>query len=100
MDTNSELEMVKRLYERSKEGNESQAPKQGIFNWRCPKCNSKLNRKSYKAPLFAEEGEDEFANRVINDQKLDPGLYNITVNNFSCSCGYEHIGIVLDQVEM
>jgi rubredoxin len=97
---NTELEMVQKLYEQSKSGETSTPPKQGFINWKCPKCNNKLNRKSFKAPLYAEEGGKEFANRVINDHNLAPGLYNLTTTHFTCSCGYEYIGAKLDQVEL
>ena len=97
---NTELEMVKRLYERSKSGELSLPPKQGFARWKCPKCASKLNRKSFKAPLYAEAGGNEFANKVINDHHVPPGLYNITMDHFTCSCGYEYIRSNLDQVEM
>jgi predicted RNA-binding Zn-ribbon protein involved in translation (DUF1610 family) len=97
---NAELEMIKRLYERSKSGELSLPPKQGFVRWKCPKCASKLNRKSFKAPLYAEAGGDEFANGVIIDHGVAPGLYNITMDHFSCSCGYEYISAKLDQVDM
>jgi hypothetical protein len=96
---NTELEMVKKLYEHRKRGEFSVPPKQTIFHWKCPKCKNKLNRKSIKAPLYAEAGGDEFANRVINDYSVAPGLYNITMGHFTCSCGYEYITTKLDQVE-
>jgi rubredoxin len=94
---NTELE---KLYERSKKGKFSLAPKQGLVRWKCPKCMSKLKRKSFKLPLYAEVGGKEFANKVIDDYKVPPGLYNITMDHFTCSCGYEYIGATLDQVEL
>ena len=98
---NEELEMVKKLYDLSRSGEWPLRPKQTIFRWKCPKCDRKLNRQSYKAPLYAEAGGDEFANRVvITDHKGRPGLHNITTDHFTCSCGYEYIGVKLDQVEM
>jgi hypothetical protein len=97
---NEELEMVKKLYELSKSGKWPTKPKQTIFRWKCPKCDCKLTRKSFKAPLFSEAGGDEFANRVIADHEAEPGLYNISTDHFTCTCGYEYIGIKLDQVEM
>lgn len=98
---NSELEMVKKLYEVSKSGKREAEPKQGIFRWKCPKCMCKLKRKSFKAPLYAEAGGIEFADKVvIDDNNLPPGLYNITADHFTCSCGYEYIGVKLDHVEM
>jgi hypothetical protein len=97
---NTELEIVKGLYERSKSGEWPLRPKQTIFRWKCPKCNGKLNKKSAKTPLYAEAGGNEFANRVINDHGVSPGLYNITVDHFTCSCGYEYISVKLDQVEL
>lgn len=96
----TEIEMVKKLYERSKKGKFSLEPKQGLVRWKCPKCKSKLKRKSFKVPLYAEGGEREFANKVINDHSLQPGLYNLTMDHFTCSCGYEYIGATLDQVEL
>ncbi|OGP54416.1 MAG: hypothetical protein A2Y65_09535 [Deltaproteobacteria bacterium RBG_13_52_11] len=96
----TEIEMVKKLYERSKSGESSLPPKQGLVRWKCPTCMSKLNRKSFKAPLYAEAGGKEFANKVINDHSVPPGLYNITMDHFTCSCGYEYIGEKLDQVEL
>ena len=97
---NPELEMVIKLYERSKSGELSLPPKQTLFSWKCPKCTSKLNKKSFKQPLYAEAGQNEFANRVINDYNAAPGLYNITMDHFTCSCGYEYVGEKLDQVEL
>ncbi len=97
---NQELEMVKKLYERGRSGSWPLAPKQTIFRWKCPKCGRKLDRKSFKAPLYAESGGDEFASRVIADHGAQPGLYNITTDHFTCSCGYEYVGVKLDQVEM
>ncbi len=97
---NTELEMVKKLYERIKSGERSLPPKQTLFRWKCPKCSSKHNKKSFKAPLYAETGQDEFANKVIHDHSVPPGLYNITVDQFICSCGYEYISEKLDQVEL
>jgi predicted RNA-binding Zn-ribbon protein involved in translation (DUF1610 family) len=94
-----ELEMVRSLYERKKSGELSLPPKQGLLSWKCPKCASKLSRRSFKAPLFAEAGRDAFANRVIHDHGIPPGLYNITMDHFTCSCGYEHIREKLDKVE-
>jgi rubredoxin len=96
---NSELEMVKKLYERRKRGDLLVPPKQTFFNWKCPKCSHKLNKKSFKAPLYAEAGQDEFANNVIQDYGFPPGLYNIAMDHFICSCGYEYISAKLDQVE-
>jgi len=96
----TEIEMVKKLYELRKSGELSAPPKQTFLHWKCPKCKSKLNRKSFKAPLYAEAGGDEFANRVINDFNVPPGLYNITIDHFTCSCGYEYVGEKLDQVGM
>ena len=96
----AELEMVKKLYERSKSGEWPLRPKQTIFRWKCPKCNGKLNKKSVKAPLYAEAGGNEFADRVINDHNVPPGLYNITMDHFTCSCGYEYISAKLDPVEL
>ena len=95
---NSELEIVKKLYERRKSGDLLVPPKQTFFHWKCPKCTSKLARKSFKVPLYAEAGGDEFANSVINDYNVPPGLYNIAMDHFTCSCGYEYIGAKLDQV--
>ncbi len=97
---NEELEMVKRLYERSRKESWPLRPKQTIFRWKCPKCDKTLNRESFKAPLFAEAGGDEFASGVIADHDGQPGLYNITADHFTCSCGYEYVGVKLDQVEM
>jgi predicted RNA-binding Zn-ribbon protein involved in translation (DUF1610 family) len=97
---NTELEMVKRLYERSKSGELSLPPRQGFVRWKCPKCASKLNRKSFKAPLYAEAGGDEFAGTVVHDQGVPPGLYNLTMDHFTCSCGYEYISAKLDQVDL
>lgn len=97
---NEELEMVKKLYELSRSGEWSLRPKQTFFRWKCPKCDSKLNRKSFKAPLYTEGGGTEFADRVISDHQAQPGLYNIITDHFTCSCGYEYIGVKLDQVEM
>jgi len=97
---NVELEMVKKLYDMSRSREWPVRPKQTIFRWKCPRCDRKLNRKSFKAPLYAEAGGDEFANRVIDDHKVQPGLYNITMDHFTCSCGYEYVGVKLDQVEM
>ena len=97
---NSELEIVKKLYERRKSGDLLAPPKQTFFRWKCPKCASKLNRKSFKAPLYLEAGGDEFANSVIHDYNVPPGLYNITMDHFTCSCGYEYISAKLDQVEL
>jgi len=97
---NTELEMAQKLYERSKSVEWSLRPKQTIFRWKCPKCNGKLNRKSFKAPLYAEAGKNEFANKVITDYSVPPGLYNITLDHFTCSCGYEYISAKLDQVEL
>jgi predicted RNA-binding Zn-ribbon protein involved in translation (DUF1610 family) len=97
---NTDLEMVKKLYERSKSGELSLPPRQGLVRWKCPKCMSKLSRKSIKAPLYAEAGGNEFANRVMNDYSVAPGLYNITMDHFTCSCGYEYIRSKLDQVEL
>jgi len=97
---NSELEIVKKLYERRKSGDLLVPPKQTFFNWKCPKCASKLNKKSFKVPLYAEVGGDEFAINVITDHSVPPGLYNITMDHFTCSCGYEYISAKLDQVEL
>lgn len=97
---NSELEVIKRLYEQCKRGNWPQKPKQTIFNWRCPKCHNKLKRRSFKAPLYAEVGKDEFANQVIEDHGTVPGFYHFTIDHFTCSCGYEFLSEKLDQVEM
>lgn len=97
---NSELEIIKKLYEQRRRGDWSQKPKQTIFYWKCPKCNHKLKRQSFKAPLYAEAGKDEFANRVIEDHGAHPGFYHITMDHFTCSCGYEFLGERLDQVEM
>jgi rubredoxin len=97
---NTELEMVQKLYERRKSGEFSLPPKQGLVRWKCPKCNGKLNKKSVKAPLYAEAGGNEFADRVINDHNVLPGLYNITMDHFTCSCGYEYISAKLDPVEL
>ena len=97
---NTELERIIELYERSRKGELTLPPKQGLLRWKCPKCTSKLNRKSFKAPLYAEAGGNEFANRVIDDHKAVPGLYNITLDYFTCACGYEYISEKLDQVEM
>ena len=97
---NTEIEMVKKLYERSKSDESSLPPKQGLVRWKCPKCMSKLNRKSFKAPLYAAAGGKEFANKVIDEHSVPPGLYNITMDHFTCSCGYEYVGEKLDQVEL
>lgn len=97
---NKELETAMELYEQSKSRDWSSRPKQTIFNWRCPKCNTKLKRKFVKVPLYAEVGGNEFASRVVNDHGQPPGLYNLTMEHFTCSCGYEYIGEKLDQVEM
>jgi predicted RNA-binding Zn-ribbon protein involved in translation (DUF1610 family) len=97
---NTELEMIKKLYERRKSGEWPLQPKQTIFRWKCPKCNGKLSKKSVKAPLYAEAGGNEFANNVISDYGVLPGLYNITMDHFTCSCGYEYISAKLDKVEM
>ena len=96
----TDIEMVKKLYEHRKSDEFSIPPKQTIFYWKCPKCKNKLNRKSFKAPLYAEAGGDEFANSVVNDYHLPPGLYHITLDHFTCSCGYEYISVKLDKVEM
>jgi len=97
---NTEIEMVKRLYERRKSSELSLPPKQTFLSWKCPKCMSKLNKKSFKQPLYAEAGKNEFANKVITDYSVPPGLYNITLDHFTCSCGYEYISAKLDQVEL
>jgi hypothetical protein len=97
---NEELEMVKKLYERSRSESWPPRPKQTIFRWKCPKCNSNLERKSFKAPLYAEAGGDEFASRVAAEHEAKPGLYNLTTDHFTCSCGYEYIAVKLDPVEM
>lgn len=97
---NTELEMAKKLYERRKGFESSTPPKQTFFHWKCPKCKSNLRKKSFKVPLYAEAGRNEFANRVIYDYNVSPGLYNITMDHFTCSCGYEYISAKLDQVEL
>ena len=97
---NRELEMVRKLYDLSTGREWPVRPKQKIFRWKCPDCNRTLKRESFKAPLFAEAGGDEFANRVISDHKALPGLYNITTDHFVCSCGYEFVSVKLDRVEM
>jgi hypothetical protein len=97
---NKELEKVKELYELRRSRAWPPRPKQGIFIWRCPQCNCKLKRESFKAPLYAETGGEEFADRVIAEHWQPPGLYHITLDHFTCSCGYEYIGETLAQVEM
>jgi hypothetical protein len=97
---NEELEMVKKLYDRYRNEKWPVRPRQTIFRWKCPKCDCKLHRKSFKAPLYVEPGGDEFANRVAADHQAQPGLYNITTDHFTCTCGYEYVGVKFDQVEM
>jgi hypothetical protein len=63
-----------------------------------PNCT--LKRKSFKAPLYAETGDKEFANTVIDEHGKPPGLYNITMDHFTCFCGYEYLAKKLEQVEM
>ena len=97
---NTELETVKRFYKLYKDCEKNTPPRQTIFRWKCPQCNQKLNKESVKTPLFAEEGGKEFSNQVCEDYSVPPGLYNISMDHFTCSCGYDYIAIKLDKVEM
>jgi hypothetical protein len=50
-------------------------------------------------PLYAEEGAEGFANRVVRDHGKSPGLYSLTINHFTCGCGYLFAERRLEEVE-
>jgi hypothetical protein len=59
----------------------------------------KLKKKSVTHPVFAEEGAEGFATQVVNDNELPPGFYSLTIDSFTCDCGYVFAERQLDKVE-
>jgi hypothetical protein len=94
-----ELERIKKLYELTVNTASSTPPKRGMFSSKCPTCGAKLKKESVVHPLFAEEGAEDFANKVVHDNGESPGLYSLTINHFTCSCGYVFAERRLDQVD-
>ncbi len=79
-----------RLYELVEKSEQSPKPKRALFSVKCPKCGSKLARDSAKGPIFASEEGNEFAKKVAAKAELDPGVYTLTIDHFTCKqCGYD-----------
>ncbi len=96
---NGELERVKKLYDLTLNTASSPPPRRGLFNFKCPACGAKLQKESVVHPLFAEEGAEDFANKVVHDNGESPGLYSLTINHFTCNCSYVFAERRLDEVE-
>ena len=96
---NDDLERVKQLYELTLDTASSPPPKRGFLSSKCPKCGAKLKKESVVYPLFAEEGGNDYANKVVKDNGVPPGLYSLKLNHFICGCGYGFAERRLDKVE-
>ena len=94
-----QLEKVKRLYELALASTSSPRPKRGFLSSKCPLCGTKLKKEKIVHPLYAGEGADPFANKVLHDHGASPGVYSLTLNHFTCSCSYVHTEQQLDEVE-
>lgn len=69
---------------------QSVKPVRSLFGWKCPKCGSKLSKKSLKEIIVAFEESNDFVKRVVKERQLEPGgVYELTINHFICQCGYE-----------
>jgi hypothetical protein len=58
-----------------------------------------LKKESITCPIFAEEGATGFVKQVADDHSLEPGLHRLTVDGFTCTCGYAFAERRLDKVD-
>ncbi len=83
-------EKMKKLYEVVEKSEGMPVPKRALFSWKCPKCGNKLSKKSAKDMIYTGEGASEFAKKVTAKAGVLQGVYNLTINHFTCQkCGYE-----------
>jgi hypothetical protein len=94
-----DLEKIQKWYELSLSTATSTPPKRGFFGSKCPKCGAKLKKEKAVYALYAEEGGEGFANKVLKDHDESPGLYSLTINHYTCNCGYLFAERQLDEVE-
>jgi hypothetical protein len=94
-----DLEKIMKWYELTRSTASSSPPKKGLLSSKCPKCGAKLKKETVVHPLYAEEGAEGFANKVIRDHSKSPGLYSLTINHFICGCGYLFADRRLEEVE-
>ena len=84
---------IAELYDLATKSANSARPKRVLFSWKCPKCNGNLNKESVKELAYLAEGGTEEGNEIIKkiltEAKIDPGVYYLKLNHFSCKCGYE-----------
>ncbi len=78
---------VEALYDLAVKSVGSPQPKHIFLSWKCPKCDSKLNKKSVKETIVVGGGI-EFASKVGKDAKLSEGVYSLSIDHFTCKCTY------------
>lgn len=92
------FEELEKLYNVSLNSANSPQPKKSFLSVKCPKCDKKLKKKSVKEIVFQDtsgtnvssEKANAFAAKVIKDAGMDPGVYGLSIEYFSCQCGYEY----------
>ncbi len=83
-------EKLQQLYSLVLASAQTPPPKKSLFGMKCPKCGSRLSKESVKGMLFAGEGGSEFAKKVvIEDAGIEPGVYVLRVDKYTCKCDYQ-----------
>lgn len=91
---------MEELYTLAVKTAQSPKPKQVLLVWKCPKCNSKLRKKSLKEMALAGEGGSEFVNRIVSEAGNPPGVYTLSINHFVCKCGYQFAKVEIEPINL
>ena len=94
-----DLEKIKKWYELSWNTAGSAPPRRGLFNSKCPKCGARLKKEKIVRSLYGGEGAEDFADKVLHDHGASSGVYSLTINHFTCNCGYVFADRRLDEIE-